>query len=180
MRILPEHTQAIAVDYQEKLIPAIADKELLITNSKILLAGLELLNIPVLVSRQYPKGLGDTVEEIRAVTGKAKILDKSTFSCYQDAGIKQAVDQAGRKNVLICGTEAHVCVLQTAVDLLEAGYNVFYVVDCAGSRKAGDKKFGVKRALREGALPVTYESVLFELTAAASSPVFKDISRLVK
>ncbi len=180
MRILAEDTLAIAIDYQEKLIPAIHDHAEVVRNSRILLAGLAALQVPVLVSRQYPKGLGDTVPEIREVTAGAKVLDKTAFSCCGDAGIKAELEALGRKNVILCGTEAHVCVLQTAVDLLEAGYNVVYVVDCVGSRKPADKKCGVKRVVREGALPVTYEQILFELTQGAGSPAFKEISKLVK
>jgi nicotinamidase-related amidase len=183
MRILPEQTMGIAIDYQERLIPAIEDNTNLIKNSKILLAGLALLGVPLLVTRQYPKGIGDTVEEIRAVTAGARIFDKTAFSCYQDAAIKTAVDELrrqGRKNIVLCGTEAHVCALQTALDLLAAGYSVVYVADCIGSRKFGDKKTALKRAVSEGALLTTYEALLFELTASSGHPAFKGISQLVK
>jgi hypothetical protein len=182
MRILPEHTLAIGIDYQERLLPAMEDKELVVKNSALLFSGLELLNIPVLITRQYPKGLGDTVEEIRAVTGKAEVFDKTAFSCYQDEAVKEALEKLGqaRANVILCGTEAHVCVLQSALDLLAAGYKVAYVTDCVASRKFNDKKFGIRRALAEGALPVTYESILFELTAGADNKAFRGISKLVK
>ena len=180
MRILAENAIAIGIDYQERLIPAINENEAVIRNSRTLFSGLELLHVPVIVSRQYPKGLGDTVAEIREVTGNAAVLDKTSFSCYGDAGIRQALECSGRKTVILGGTEAHVCVLQTAVDLLAAGYKVAYVADCMGSRKPGDKKFGLKRAGQEGALLVTCEQILFELLGGAAAPAFKDISRLVK
>ena len=180
MRLLAEHTAAIAIDYQERLIPAIHDNSTVVHNSAILLAGLEALQVPVLVSRQYPKGLGDTVEPIKAVTQKATVLDKTAFSCYGDDTIKQAVERLGRKNIILCGTEAHVCVLQTALDLQAAGSQVVYAVDCVGSRKAQDKNYGIKRVAQEGALLVTYEQVLFELLQGAAAPAFKAISALVK
>ena len=180
MRILAEHTVAIGIDYQERLIPAIDDNAAVIRNSRILFAGLELLNVPVIISRQYPKGLGDTGAEIKEVTGRATVLDKTSFSCYGDAGIKQALESLGRKTVILGGTEAHVCVLQTAVDLQAAGYRVVYVTDCVGSRKANDKKYGLKRVGQEGALLVTYEQLLFELLQGATAPAFKEISKLVK
>ena len=180
MKILAENTIAIGIDYQERLIPAINENTTVIRNSRILFSGLELLRIPVIISRQYPKGLGDTVAEIREVTGYATVLDKTSFSCYGDAGIHQALERSGRKTVILGGTEAHVCVLQTAVDLRTAGYQVVNVIDCMGSRKAEDKKYGLKRAGQEGALLVTYEQVLFELLSSATAPAFKDISRLVK
>ena len=180
MRILPENTIAIGIDYQERLIPAINEHMAVIRNSRILFAGLELLHIPAIISRQYPKGLGDTVAEIREVTANATVLDKTSFSCHGDAGIRQALEASGRKTVILGGAEAHVCVLQTAVDLLAAGYQVVYVIDCAGSRKAEDKKYGLKRAGQEGALLVTCEQILFELLGGSTAPAFKDISKLVK
>jgi hypothetical protein len=180
MKLHPKDILAIGIDYQERLIPAIHEKETLIRNSRLLFAGLNILEIPVLISRQYPKGLGDTVSEIREVTGAATILDKVSFSCYGDPAIKQAVDAAGRRTIVVAGTEAHVCVLQTVVDLEAAGYQVVYVVDCAGSRKPEDKKYALKRAAREGALLVTYEQLLFELLGSAASTSFKALSALLK
>ena len=180
MRILADNTLAIAIDFQERLMPAMHDKDASARNAAILLSGLEALQVPVIVSRQYPKGLGDTVETVKAVTGNAMTMDKTAFSCYADEAIKKAVDGMGRKNVIVCGVEAHVCVLQTAVDLQQAGFQVVYVTDCADSRKAHDKKYGIKRVAAEGALLVTYEQILFELTQGATSPAFKTISNLVK
>jgi len=180
MKILTENTIAIGIDYQERLIPAINENMAVIRNACILFSGLKLLHVPVIISRQYPKGLGDTVAEIREVTDNATVLDKTSFSCYGDTGIRQALEGSGRKTVILGGTEAHVCVLQTAVDLLAASYQVVYVTDCVGSRKAEDKKYGLKRAGQEGALLVTYEQILFELLGGSTAPAFKDISKLVK
>ena len=180
MRLIAKDMIAIGIDYQERLIPAINDSETVIRNSRILFRGLEALEVPIIISRQYPKGIGDTVPEIREVTSTATVFDKTSFSCYGDPAIKAAVDASGRKNVIISGTEAHVCALQTTIDLQAAGYQVVYVVDCAGSRKANDKKYGVKRAKQEGALIVTYEQLLFELLSGSTSPAFKAVSALVK
>ena len=161
-------------------MPAMGDREAVLRSASILLAGLEALEVPVIVSRQYPKGLGDTVEPIKAVTGKATTKDKTAFSCHGDEGIRKAIEEMNRKTVIVCGVEAHVCVLQTAIDLQQAGYQVVYVTDCVDSRKPLDKKYGIKRAAQEGAILVTYEQILFELTQGASSPAFKTISNLVK
>jgi nicotinamidase-related amidase len=180
MRLHAQDILAIGVDYQERLIPAIHDKETLIRNSRLLFSGLEILGIPVIISRQYPKGLGDTVAEIREVTAKATILEKMSFSCYQESAIRKAVDASGRRHVVLSGTEAHVCVLQTAIDLREAGFQVILVADCAGSRRPGDKEYGLRRIAGEGALLVSYEQLLFELLATAASPAFKAISSLLK
>ena len=180
MRLHAQDTLAIGVDFQERLIPAIHDKETLIRNSRLLFAGLEILEVPLVISRQYPRGLGETVPEIREVTAKATILEKMSFSCYQESAIKRVVDAAGRRNVVLAGTEAHVCVLQTAIDLRAAGFQVVLVADCVGSRRPGDKEYGLRRLAGEGALLVSYEQLLFELLATAASPAFKALSSLLK
>ena len=180
MRIHPDKTMVLVIDYQECLMPAIKDNDTLARNTGILLAGLDLLEIPMLVSRQYPKGLGETIPEILEKTQKARVFDKTAFSCWGDEAIRGEIVNSGRKNVILCGIETHICCLQTAVDLLEAEYNVLMVTDCLGSRKSGDKKMGLRRAAQEGALLSTYESILFELTAGKESPAFKGISQLVK
>ena len=179
MRMTRENTMAIVVDYQEKLIPAMNDKEELIKTSAMFLEGLKILGIPMVVSQQYTKGLGGTVSEIKKALGEFEHHEKVSFSVYADDG-KEKIDQLNRKNVLICGTEAHVCVLQTLIDLRAAGFNVFYVVDCVGSRSQSDKKQGIKRAMCEGAFITSAEAALFELTGGAASDAFKAISKLVK
>ena len=107
-------------------------------------------------------------------------MEKKTFSLMDTEEIKEKITGYGKKNVVVCGTEAHICVLQTVIDLREAGYNVFLVTDCIGSRKNSDKKASIKRAMAEGAFICTYESVLYELTAGAGNPHFKAISKLTK
>lgn len=179
MRMTRENTMAIVVDYQEKLIPAMHDKEDLIKTSAMFLKGLRVLGIPTVVSQQYTKGLGATIPEISEALGEFNHCEKVSFSVYAD-DIKEKIDKLQRKNVLICGTEAHVCVLQTLIDLRAAGFNVFYVVDCVGSRKQSDKKYAIKRAMCEGAFITSAEAALFELTAGAGSDAFKEISKLVK
>lgn len=180
MRIKAEETMAIVVDYQEKLMPAINENEKLIKNSAILIKGLRELEIPIIVSQQYTKGLGETVDEIAEALGEFKPFDKKSFSLCMDDEILKAICSTGRKNVVICGAEAHICVLQTAIDLLEKGFNVFFVEDCVGSRKDNDKNMAVKRAEKEGTFITTYEGVLYELTQGAANPHFKAISKLTK
>ena len=180
MRLHAENTLAIVVDYQEKLMPVILDKDTVVKNSEILIKGLRELEIPIIVSQQYTKGLGGTIEPIKEALGEFTPFEKNTFSLWQTDEIKSAIKATGRRNVIICGTEAHICVLQTIIDLREEGYNVFVVEDCVGSRKKNDKKFGCKRAVGEGAYLCTYESVLYELTGGAASPHFKAISKLTK
>jgi nicotinamidase-related amidase len=181
MRLLAENTLMVGIDYQEKLIPALSEKELFISNSARLFEGLRELHIPVIMTEQYVKGLGPTVSEIKAATGPdAAYLEKFTFSGWGTGAIRDAIKASGKKTVLLAGDEAHVCVMQTAIDLIAAGYTVAVVVDCATSRTELKKRYGLKRIKQEGAYLTTYESILFELLRSAENPAFKAISRIVK
>lgn len=180
MRITDNDTAVLVVDFQEKLIPAMNDKEELIKTSRTFLLGLKELEIPMVVTQQYTKGLGGTITEIAECLGDYKAYDKLSFSGCGTEDICSAIKALGKKNILVCGTEAHVCVLQSALDLKTAGYNVFLVEDCIGSRTLKSKENAVKRAMGEGILITCCESALFELTAGAGTPHFKAISKLVK
>ena len=181
MRINANDTAVLVVDYQAKLLPAMSELESLMDNSKKLLTGLKELGVPMIVTEQYSKGLGPTVDEIIECMGDSyKPYEKSTFSGICTPEIKAAVDALGKKNILVCGVEAHVCVLQSVIDLIECGYNVLLVEDCIASRKVSDKETSVKRAMGEGALITSAEAALFELTYGAGTPHFKTISKIVK
>ena len=180
MRITPENCITIAVDYQTRLVPAMAHERELIHNSRILLQGLRVLDVPVLVSQQYTKGLGETVPEIRELVADCPVFDKITFSCWQNDAIREAVVSSGRKTVIICGIESHVCALQTVIDLCADGYRVVFVEDCVDSRRDSDKAAALKRAVKEGAILTSYEALLFELTQIAGNERFRKISALVK
>ena len=181
MRILAEDTMALIIDYQERLVPVMNNKEELIHNTEILIKGLRALNIPMLITQQYTKGIGMTVPAlVEAVGENFEYDDKITFSCAEDENIYHKIVECGKQNIIICGIEAHICVLQTVIDLIEKGYNIILVEDCVDSRKESDRQVGIKRAIKEGAIPTTYESILFELTRVAKTDVFKEISRLIK
>lgn len=180
MRIFSNDTVAIAIDLQTKLLPAIDNWKKIVENSEKLIKGLNILGVPVIVTEQYKKGLGDTHETIKNALNEYNPFDKITFSAYADMDIKDKIDSLNVKNIIIFGTEAHVCVLQTIIDLRESGYNVFIVEDCSGSRNKNDKKYAIKRAEYEGACPVTMEAVLFELTGVSQTERFKNILKIVK
>lgn len=179
MRILAENTSCIVIDYQEKILPAMSGREELVANSAALLKGLNLLEIPMVLTTQYAKGLGNNIPEICEAIGSDVAYDKTTFSAYETEAVYEAMDKE-RKNVLICGIEAHICVLQTAIDLKAAGYQPVIVADCVSSRKELNKELGLKRAEQEGILITSKEAILFELTRKAGGPVFKQISALIK
>lgn len=180
MRILPEETCCVVVDYQEKILPAMAEKEQLIENSVKLLTGLHILEIPVMMTTQYAKGLGLNVPKICEAAGTEEYCDKKSFSIYEDEGARAKLNSFGKKNVILCGIEAHICVLQSIMGLVAAGYQPILIEDCVSSRKLHDKEVSIMRAREEGAIVTTYESLLFELTGGAGSDKFKQISNLVK
>ncbi|MBE6037115.1 MAG: isochorismatase family protein [Clostridiales bacterium] len=180
MRITKDNAIAICVDYQERLMPAIHDKEEVLRKSEILVKGLRALEIPILVTQQYTRGLGATVEPIHSALGEYEPFDKLTFGAYDTPEFKELVDAAGKKNVLVFGAETHICVLQTALGLADAGYHVIMVEDCCGSRTPENKESGLRRAMCEGVAVACMETVLFELTHIAGNDTFKTISKLVK
>ncbi len=181
MRIAADDTMALIIDFQERLVPVMDKKDELLHNTEILVKGLKALNIPMVVTQQYTNGIGMTVPVIsEAIGNKFTYYDKVTFSCVENEDIFTQIAESGKNNIIICGIEAHICVLQTVIDLIERGYNVILVEDCVGSRKESDCRVGIKRAIAEGAIPTTYESILFEMTRVAKTDVFKVISRLIK
>lgn len=180
MRIRLEDVCVLVVDYQEKFVPVIAEWEQLIANSKKLLQGLRILGVPVIATTQYAKGLGLNVPEIMEAAGTEEYLDKKSFSVYGDEQIRTKIEQLGKKQVIVCGIEAHICVLQTVLDFAETGYQPILVEDCISSRRLSDKNIAIMRARTEGAIVTSYESLLFELMRTAEHEKFKQISKLVK
>ena len=180
MRILKEDTIALVVDFQEKLMPVMANKEELEARTNILVNGLKTLEVPMIITQQYTKGIGMTIPSLLESAETEEYFDKLTFSCFDDEVIKAKIKESGKKNVIVCGIESHICVLQTCIDLKEAGYNPILVVDCMSSRKEPDKEIAILRAQQEGILLTTTEAILFELTRKAGNPTFKVISKLIK
>lgn len=181
MRIQRENSLAILVDVQEKLLPVINDKDELLKNIMKLIKGLNVLQVPILESKQYTKGLGETVPPIKELLIEGTpSFDKISFSCYDDTSIKQYIMEQGKTFIILFGMEAHICLLQTAIDCMEVGYQVIVVVDCIGSRKDSDKQIAIKRLEKEGVIITTLESLLFELTRYAGTEIFKEISKIIK
>ena len=176
MRIEREHTVAMIVDFQERLVPAIADHEALMERVRILLQCLKALEIPMIVTQQYTKGLGMSVPEVWEASGETEYLDKISFSALEVAEPKIH----DKKYILVCGMEAHCCVLQTVIDLAGAGYVPVLVTDCIGSRRESDREMAIRRAEQEGAVLTSSEAILFELLKEAETPLSKEILKIVK
>ncbi len=180
MRIMREQTALLLIDVQQRLLPMVEHPETLMKRLMVLMEGLELLDIPVVVTEQYPKGLGETVERLQPWKKTDSCFEKVSFSCLDNPEVRSWLGEQGRKQVVVVGIEAHVCVLQTVIDLLEAGYQPVVVHDCVSSRHRLDMDVALERMRREGAVITTVESLLFELTRTAGTDLFKGISALVK
>ena len=181
---MPEHrltaadSVLVVVDMQDKLLAAMPRGPELIRTVGFLLDLAKLLEVPVRATEQYPKGLGPTTAEI-ARRLPATIPAKTSFSCCGAAGFHDELRATGRRSVVLAGMETHVCVAQTAFDLLDAGFRVFLPVDGVASRFALDHDVALRRLERAGAVPTTAEAVAFEWVRDAADPRFKAVSKLV-
>jgi len=180
MRILRENTIGLVIDIQERLVPVMEENEQFVENCIKLIQGLQILGLPILLTQQYTKGLGETIDEIKSLIPDFQYIEKKDFSCYDEPVFAEKIALSGAKNVIICGIESHVCVLQTAIDLKAAGYNPVVIVDCVSSRSFDTIDLAAERFRYEGIMMTSFESILFELTRSAGAPGFKEISKLVK
>lgn len=180
MKISREHTACLVIDIQERLVPVMYEKEVLLKNCRILIEGLQALGIPMLVTQQYTKGLGGTVHEISSLIPDFSNFEKQDFSCCGEPEVLLQLNMTGAKNIIVCGIESHVCVLQTVLDLKENGFNPIVVTDAISSRTPFSIEAAKERFRYEGVLMTSVESVLFEITRSSASPEFKVISKLVK
>lgn len=180
MRIFAEDTAALIIDFQEKLVPAIANNEEIVAKSATFVKGLKELGVPMAVTQQYTKGLGETVPAIREALGEFIPMEKASFSALGCEEFVAWVKAQGKKTILVCGVEAHICVLQSIMDLIRESYRVFIVADCVGSRMVYNKDYAIQRATQEGAFVTTCEGALYEMVQGAGTPHFKAISKLTK
>ncbi len=172
----------VVVDVQEKLLRAIHGGEGVAENCRRLVEGAGLLGIPVLATEQYPRGLGPTTPELRQAleAAGASLAEKMTFSCAGCDAFLAALDASGRRQVVLSGIETHVCVLQTALDLLQAGLRVHVPADAVGSRAEANRLVALDRLRAAGGIVTTTESVLFEALGTAADPEFKSVTRLIR
>lgn len=171
-----ENSVAVVIDMQERLMPAIKGNDTILKRTEILVKGLEHLGVEVIYTQQYTRGLGDTYDMVKV--DNFSFIEKTEFGAMEIEQFKEAVSKYS--NVIITGVESHICVMQTALGLKEAGYNPIVVVDCIGSRKDLDKEIALERLRAEGVTFATSESILFELLKGAKTSGFKEISQLIK
>jgi nicotinamidase-related amidase len=168
----------LVIDVQERINAVMADQGHM-PRIEVLIEACRALDVPVIGSEQYPKGLGGTVEPLAGLLGETPAA-KDTFSCARDLGLREQLAATGRPQVVVTGIETHVCVLQTALDLLDAGYRVHVPHDAVNSRRPADKHWALERMQSAGAQITTTESALFELLERCDTTDFKTVAKLVK
>ena len=180
-------TALVIVDMQEKLLPIVSQNEQILCNVERLVATAEILNVATIATEQYPKGLGPTVTSLSEsiVSASAGLLPagmpaKTMFSCRECEPVFRSLQTRGVYNLLLCGIETHVCIAQTALDMIAAGFNVHLCVDAMGSRFPLDHEIALRRLETQGCTVTTTEAAMFELCEKAGSESFKAIAKLLR
>lgn len=172
----------LIIDVQERLAPVMNEPRRIMDGCARLLKAADILNIPAIITEQYPKGLGPSIFDIKDAAPKSAVyFEKTSLSALQESGFPELLSSLNKKQIIIAGIEEHICVLQTAVELKEAGYDVFVVTEASGCRMKENEQAAVRRFEQEGIFTVSIEMVLFEWLRKAGTPEFKDIqNRLIK
>ncbi|AHE67006.1 hydrolase [Legionella oakridgensis] len=177
MLLKKEESCLLLVDVQEKLTPYVIKPDALVARCQWLMRLAHELHVPLLISEQYPRGLGHTVTALKELASAGKCIDKVYFSSYREEAFVHCWQEINKKQVVIAGIETHVCVLQTAMEMKEAGIDVFVVADAVSSRYDIDHKYGLKRMKANGIHLVTAEMVFFEWVRHAGTAQFKALSQ---
>ena len=175
-----QQSTLLVVDIQTALLPVMAESDRVVSGSAILLRAAQRLGVPVVVSEQYPRGLGPTIHELAALFSPEDVLEKLHFSCADDPIISARLRELNRPQVVVGGIEAHVCVMQTALGLKMAGYQVLVVSDATSSRTHANHQAAMARLTAAGVTIGTVEMVVFEWLNRAGSPEFQELSKLIK
>lgn len=178
--LTPQNTCLIIIDIQEKLLPVMAEPERVVKNTGILIHIAKALDIPILWCQQVPKAIGPTADELVSLLEGVEPIEKSTFSCCGEKNFLVKLEQIKPEAVIVCGIESHVCVFQTAAELLQKGLDVHIVADATSSRTPENKIIGLSRMRQEGAVITSTEMCLFELLKDSKHPRFRQLSKLIK
>jgi nicotinamidase-related amidase len=170
----------VLIDFQERLFPSVCEHARVLARIDLLLCAANLLQVPLLLTEQYPKGLGNTIEEIRKALPEAQPLTKIHFSCVAEPGFKERLSSLHRDQIVLAGIETHICVAQTALDLAAQGERVFVVADATSSRRPLDAQIALQRLDRCGLTILTAESVVFEWLRRAGTDEFKALQPKLK
>ncbi len=167
----------VVIDFQERLAPHIDGIEEVLKNTRKLVRAMKVLNVPVLATEQVK--LGRTVAEVAEFLER-EAIQKTTFSCFKNREFKQKLEELSPRKVILAGIETHICVLQTALDLIDAGYDVYVAADCTGSRRALDREIALMRMRDEGVKLATGEGLIYEILKSAEHPAFRDVLKIIK
>ncbi|WP_455223477.1 hydrolase [Kaarinaea lacus] len=171
----------ILIDAQIRLTQVMSDRKTLLRNCETLLTAANILSVPVAITEQYPKGLGHTEPSLAdAFPDNAKPVEKTCFSCCSAENFATSLSTTGKQQLILCGIESHVCVLQTAMDLLDRDYQVFVVADAVDSRSKDNKRIALERMQQAGVIVTTTESVLFEWLKDAKHEHFRAVTALIR
>lgn len=171
----------LVIDIQEKFKPVLFNGDAVVENTRRMIVGCNQLDVPVVVTEQYPKGLGPTVKDLQAALGQeTPVLEKTSFGCCDEPVIEEHLLACGRKQIMVCGIEAHVCVNQTVVRLLEIGYQVYLIEDAIGARSQTNYHIALRKLSQLGAVPCCVEMALFELMRSSRHPQFKAVQQLIR
>jgi nicotinamidase-related amidase len=177
MLLSAQRSLLLLVDLQERLLAALPEQAALLENALWLLQVAQALEVPVLASEQYPRGLGPTAEALRAELPEGCVMDKLHFSCAASPACRERIEAFERRQVVIAGAEAHVCVLQTAIGLRERGYHACVVAEAVASRRPADKALALARLRQEGVAVLSREMVAFEWLGEAGNERFRAVSK---
>jgi nicotinamidase-related amidase len=170
----------ILIDVQGNLAQTMIDKEKTFSNSVKLIRGFRALNLPMMISEQIPEKLGPTIPQLAQELGEVKPIAKESFSCWAEPAFRDHLESLTRRHVVLTGIECHVCVYQTALDLMANGYTVHLVADAVSSRTTENREVGIQAIKSAGAQITSTEMVLFELLRTAADPKAKEIFKIVK
>jgi len=170
----------LVIDVQENLMRIMPRREEVINSVSTLIKGAKILGVPILLTEQYPAGLGCTVKELETLIDTEKVFEKIHFDCCQEEGFRSILKDSGRLQIMVCGSETHICVLQTSISLLRSGYDVYVIADAVCSRNDIDNDTALETLRHFGAIVSTVETVLYQLMKTARGDEFKEVSQLVK
>ncbi|MBM4171658.1 MAG: hydrolase [Ignavibacteria bacterium] len=175
-----EKTTLLVIDIQDRILPVIFESERVIRNAVKLISGFKIMNLPVYYTEQYPKGLGPTNPQIKEALNNSEAIQKMSFSCYGAPDLFEDLKKRGIEQVVVCGIESHVCVMQTVLDFIANDFQVHVAADAISSRREFDYQTALRRMESNGAEISLTESVLFELLEVCGTDQFKAVSKLVK
>jgi nicotinamidase-related amidase len=175
-----QNTCLVLIDIQEKLLPVMNDPEQVVKNTSVLIQAAKSLDVPILWCQQVPKALGQTVGELSSLLDGLEPINKSSFSCGGDEQFIEQIDALKPRTAILCGIETHVCVFQTATDLIQKGLDVHVIADATSSRTQENKGIGINRMVKAGAVISSTEMLLFELLRNARHEKFRKLAKLIK